>query len=79
VICEIVSIQVLVSGVLFEATAVEIEQSHPLNEQTDKMIPILPILRVPANTHPIQGSHVAVADGLYVIAWDNSYSRFVQW
>ena len=68
------------TGVLFESTAVETEQcaspTEP-NHPADKMIPILPILRVPSNTHPIQGSHVAVSDGLYVIAWDNSYSRLV--
>ena len=68
------------AGVLFESTAVETEQcSTPTepNHPADKMIPILPILRVPSNTHPIQGSHVAVSDGLYVIAWDNSYSRYI--
>jgi len=40
------------------------------------VIPILPIFKVKSNISPIFGSHEAVTDGVYVMTWDNSYSRF---
>ena len=40
------------------------------------VIPILPIFKVKSNISPIFGSHEAVTDGVYVMTWDNSYSRY---
>jgi hypothetical protein len=65
-------------GVLFESTQVAEEETPVQNEATatDKMLSILPLLRVPSNSFVIEGSHTAPSDGLYVIGWDNAFSRF---
>ena len=41
------------------------------------VIPILPIFKVKSNISPIFGSHEAITDGVYVMTWDNSYSRYI--
>ena len=69
-------------GLLFEPTEVAIvENPEPTDDDNEespqnKMIPILPILRVNAHSHPAIGSHTATQDGVYEILFDNSYSRF---
>ncbi|XP_063693369.1 uncharacterized protein LOC134825152 [Bolinopsis microptera] len=70
-------------GILFECSVVE-EKKCEDGELTDVdsitsgygVIPILPIFKVKSNISPIFGSHEAVTDGVYVMTWDNSYSRF---
>lgn len=49
----------------------------PQEVATEKMLHILPILRVPSHTYMIEGWHTAPSDGFYVIAWDNTFSRYV--
>jgi len=70
-------------GILFECSVVE-ERKIEDGELSDVdsitsgygVIPILPIFKVKCDISPIFGSHEAVTDGVYVMTWDNSYSRF---
>ena len=72
----------ILSGILFECSVIE-EKKLEDGEITDVdsitsgygVIPILPIFKVKCNISPIFGSHEAVTDGVYVMTWDNSYSR----
>jgi len=72
-------------GILFECSVVEEADPEENPEEPSDVdsitsgygvIPILPIFKVKSNISPIFGSHEAVTDGVYVMTWDNSYSRF---
>jgi hypothetical protein len=49
---------------------------HPVATAQDNLFPILPEFSVNSHISPIMGSHSAITDGIYVITFDNSYSKF---
>eukprot|EP00118_Oscarella_pearsei_P000323 m.4693 g.4693 ORF g.4693 m.4693 type:complete len:284 (+) comp11125_c0_seq2:95-946(+) len=76
-------------GVLFESTTVEGDLEDPSRSpkihnssqlmdcsSQDNLFPILPEFVVNSHVSPIMGSHTAISDGIYVITFDNSYSKF---
>ena len=48
---------------------------HPVATAQDNLFPILPEFNVNSHISPIMGSHSAITDGIYVITFDNSYSK----